>query len=270
MLKTLSKSKYAGYLATVYYLIRRDLRIFQEDFGGKFVDTAILLFTTVLIFSYFLPAYGLKSDYGPFVLIGVIAGFGFFEVIGKVAVMIADMEGDKTILYTLTLPIPSWLVFVYIALSWSLISSIISLLLFPLGKLVLLSQFDLSKISLWRFPLIFVLSNLFFGFFALWISSVTKKMSNISHLFVRVINPMYMFGGYLYSWTAIYSISHAAAYAHLINPLLYIMEGMRAAILGQEGYLPFWFSFIVLAAFTLVVGWDAIRRLQKRLDCITT
>ncbi len=259
---------YGGYFTTVGYLIRRDLRVFKEEFWGKFIDLCILLVTTILIFSYFLPSYGLSADYGPFILIGAIAGFAFFEVIGKVSIMIADMEGDKTILYTLTLPIPSWLVFVYIGISWSLLSSILSLLLFPLGKLVLFSQFDLGKISLVRLIPIFLLSNLFFGFFALWLTSVLKKMSSLSHLFVRVVNPMFMFGGYMYSWYAVYHISPLVGYAHLINPVLYVMEGMRAAALGQAGYLPFWFSFTALTIFTLVIGWDALRRLQKRLDCV--
>lgn len=264
-----NSAKYTGYLKTIYYLIRRDLRVFRGEFWGKFIDTGLLLFTTIIIFGYFLPSYGLRADYGSFLLIGVIAGFGFFEVIGKVSAMIADMEGDRTILYTLTLPIPSRLVFVYLAISWAVLSSIMSLLLFPLGKLLLFSQFDLSKINLIKLPLIFIMSNLFFGFFALWLSAVLKKMSNLSHLFIRVINPMYSFGGWWYSWQAIYKISPAIGYAHFINPLLYVMEGMRAATLGQEGYLPFWFSFVALTAFTWLIGWDAIRRLQKRLDCVT-
>ncbi len=255
-------------MATVGYLIRRDLRVFREEFWGKFIDTALLLFTTVVIFGYFLPAYGLKADYGPFLLIGVIAGFGFFDVIGKVSLMIADIEGDRTILYTLTLPIPSSLVFVYIAVSWALLSAVMSLLMFPVGKLLLFKQFDLMKIDLLQLVPIFILSNLFFGFFALWLSGVLKKMSNLTHLFVRVINPMYSFGGWWYSWDAIYRISPAIGYAHFINPLLYVMEGMRAATLGQEGYLPFWFSFFALLLFTVVLGWDAIRRLKKRLDCV--
>ena len=258
-----------NYLTTVYYLIRRDLRIFKEEFWGKLIDTSLLLFTTVVIFGYFLPAYGLKTDYGPFLLIGVFAGFGFFEVMGKVSVMIADLDGDRTILYTLTLPIPSWLVFVYIGVSWAILSWIMSLLMFPLGKLLLFSQFDLAKISLLKLPLIFIMSNLFFGFFALWLVAVLKKMSNLSHLFVRVINPMYSFGGWWYSWFAIYSISPILGYLHLVNPLLYVMEGMRAATLGQEGYLPFWFSLAGLTIFTVGLAWDAIRRLQKRLDCVT-
>lgn len=255
-------------LSTVYYLILRDFRVFKEDFWGKFIDTAILLFTTVLVFSYFLPSYGLEEGYGPFILIGVISGFGFFEVMGKVSTMIADLDGDRTILYTLTLPIPSWLVFVYFGISWSLLSSIMTLLLFPLGKLVLYSQFDLSHINFFKLPLIFISSNLFFGFFALWLSSIFKKMSSLSHLFVRVINPMYMFGGYMYSWLSVYKFSPAIAYIHLCNPLLYVMEGMRAATLGQKEYLPFWFSFLALTLYTIVIAWDAVRRMKKRLDCV--
>lgn len=262
----MSRSK--QYLLTVYHLLKRDLRIFKEEFLGKLIDTSLLLFTTVVIFGYFLPAYGLKMDYGPFLLIGVIAGFGFFEVIGKVSVMIADLEGDRTILYTLMLPIPAWLVFVYIAISWAMISSIMSLLMFPLGKILLFSKFDLTKINLFELPLIFIISNLFFGFFALWLVSILKKMSSISHLFVRVINPMYSFGGWWYSWFTIYGISPILGYLHLINPLLYVMEGMRAATLGQKGYIPFWWSLAGLTLFTLVLAFDSIRRLQKRLDCV--
>lgn len=257
-----------NYLAIMRHLVHRDLRVFKGEFWGKFIDTGLLLFTTVMIFGYVLPTYGIGTDYGPFLLVGVIAGFGFFEVMGKVSMMIADLEGDRTILYTLTLPLPSWLVFIYIAVSWALLSSIMGLLMFPLGKLLLFSQFTLAKMSFLKLPLIFILSNLFFGFFALWLVAVLKRMSNLAHLFVRVINPMYSFGGWWYSWMAISTISPIIGYLHLANPLLYVMEGMRAATLGQEGYLPFWISFTALAAFTIVIAWDAIRRLQKRLDCV--
>lgn len=250
--------RYQAYASTILNLILRDLRVFRVDFWGKFIDTCIMLFSTVVIFSYFLPSYGLRPDFGPFLLIGVIAGFGFFDVVGKVATMTADMAGDKTILYTISLPIPSWLVFVYLGLSWSLHSSIICLLLFPLGKLLLFSQFDLTIINYPKLFLMFIMSNVFFGFFALWIASMCKKISSISHLFIRVINPMYMFGGYLYSWYSVYALSAIGGYLSLANPLIYTMEGMRAAILGQEGYLPFWFSFIALMLFTIAFACDGL------------
>lgn len=266
MLRT--KSMSLDYLAVMFHLMRRDFQVFRSEFWGKFIDTSLLLFTTITVFGYFLPSYGLESNYGSFLLVGVIAGFGFFEVMGKVSTMIADLEGDKTILYTLSLPLPSWLVFSYFAASWAMLSSIMSLLMFPIGKLLLWNQFTFAHINPIQLVSIFVVSNLFFGFFALWLVAMLKKMSNLAHLFIRIINPMYSFGGWWYSWVAVFGISPALGYLHLVNPLLYVMEGMRAAVLGQEGYLPFWGSFSALSGFTLLFAWDAIRRLKKRLDCV--
>ena len=269
MLQSKKISRYADFLSTAAQLIRRDLTVFKGEFWGKFIDAGILLFTTVSVFAYILPSYGLPADYGSFVLIGAIGRYGFFEVIGKVSMMIADIEGDRTILYTLSLPIPSWLVFVYIAVSWAIVWSIIALLMFPVGKLILFTQFDLGKISWFKLPLIFIASHLFLGFFALWLCSMMKNISSLGHLLTRVINPMNIFGAWLYSWQTAYDLSPAVGIAHLINPFLYVMEGMRAAALGQEGYIPFWHSFWVLSAFTAVLGWIAVRRLQKRMDCVT-
>ena len=259
--------RYKEYSLIVYHLLRRDFRIFKETFWGKFIDTCLMLFTSVIIFSYFLPAQGLNAGYGPFVLVGIIAGFGFFDVIGKITTLIIDMEGEKTILHTLSLPLPSWLVFFQIGLSWSLHSLITCALLFPMGKLLLFYQFDLSKINYFKLIPMFLLSNLFFGFFALWLASILKKMSSLQHLFVRFINPMYMFGAFMYPWQTSYALSPIIGYASLVNPLVYVMEGMRAAMLGQAGSLPFWGSFGILSAFMLFFAWHAICRLLKRLDC---
>lgn len=262
------RSNAIDYTTTIYHLICRDLRVFKGEFWGKLIDTSLLLFTTIVIFGYFLPSYGLTSNYGPFLLVSLIAGFGFFEMMGRVSIMIADLEGDRTILYTLTLPIPSWAVFVYLAVSWAILSSLVSLLMFPIGKLLLFKEFTLIHMNLLQFPLIFMMSNLFFGFFALWLSAILKNMNSLSHLFVRIINPMYSFGGWWYSYYTIAKLSPELGYIHLINPLLYVTEGMRAAVLGQDGYLPFWMSLAMLTGFTLLFAWDGIRRLQRRLDCV--
>ena len=87
--------------------------------------------------------------------------------------------------------------------------------------------------------------NLFFGFFALWLSSVVKGMTSLNSLWLRYIAPMWMFGGYVYSWQQAYSMSHVVGYISLVNPMIYVMEGMRAAALGNANYLPFWVCIIV-------------------------
>ncbi len=256
------------YFNTFYQLIRRDLFVFRGEYWGRLIDICLMLATTVLVFRYFMPFFGLDTNYGPFILVGGVASFGFFEVIGRVGQLIADLEGERTITYTMTLPLPSSLILCYFGVSWAIQSMLVSSLLLPLGKLLLFTEFDLEKISFFKLGLIFLMSHLFYGFFALWVASLTQYISSLSHLFIRVINPIYMFGAYFYSWQAAYQLSPVVGYLSLLNPLVYVMEGMRAAILGQQGYLPFWFSFFMLFLFTILCGYKAVGRLKLRLDCV--
>lgn len=261
------KNKYKQYFTTLYYLLQRDLKVFKTMFWGKVIDSCIFLFTIVITFEYFLPQYGLTDGYGSFIVSGVIVGYGFYEIIGRVTGLIWDIEGAQTITYPLMLPVTSEIIFFYLGLSYAIFSSIFGLILFPLGKIALGNGFNLRIINYYQLIPIFLLSNLFFGFFALWIGSLAKK-STSGDLFARVVNPLYSLGGYFYAWESVYNISPIAGYINLINPLIYVMEGMRAAMLGQKGFLPYWFSFTMLFLFTSFFAWDAIRRLKRRLDCV--
>ena len=57
-------------------------------------------------------------------------------------------------------------------------------------------------------------------------------------------------------------------YIALLNPLLYPMEGIRAAFFGQGGFISFWFCISMLSFFTILFGFIGIKRLKKRLDFI--
>lgn len=256
-----------GQLYCASQLILKDLVLFFRGFWDKFIDLAIMLILNVVVFGYFMP--GLTPDFGSFILVGAIASFGFFEVVGKVGELIADIDGDRTINSKLILPLRSWTVFCSQAISWALESAIVNILLFPLGKLLLFSHFNLSKISYGKLLLMIIMTNLFFGFFALWITSMLKGgMRALSHLWVRYISPLYMFGCYFYPWSSAYALSPLIGYASLLNPFVHIMEGTRSAVLGAQGYLPFWPSFFALALFTAIFGIHGISRLKKRLDCV--
>ena len=140
--------------------------------------------------------------------------------------------------------------------------------MFPIGKLLVFKGIDLSTISYPRLIAIFLTSQLFFGFFALWLASILKNLSGLNSLWLRYIAPMWMFGGYTFSWESAYQMNPTLGYFLLINPMIYVMEGMRAAVIGQEGYLPFWSCFIVLWGVILACASHAIYRLKRRLDCV--
>lgn len=252
----------------LWQLLRRDMRVFRRGYFDDFINTTFVLFTTVIVFGYFMGRLGLKLDYGTFILLGAIGSFGILDIIGKTGILIGDIEGDRTINYFLTLPLPSWLVFANMGLSYAIRSFFMTLPLFVWGKIFLPTQFDLSIINYPRLIIIFVTLHLFFGYFAIWVASMIKHLKAISSLYFRIINPMFMFGCYLFPWREAFNIDKAIGYILLINPMTYVQEGIRAAALGQEGYIPFWYSFFALWFFILVLGTHGILRLKKRLDCI--
>jgi len=249
-------------------LMKQALLSFRREFAVKLFDTFCMFFTIVIVFCYFMPQEGVREGYASFFLIGAIASFGFIEIVGKVGAFMADLQGDRAISHSLVMPIRPDLVFIYIGLQWALTSAFLSIFLFPLGKLLLFKGFDLSLISYPHLIPMFVTTNLFFGYFALWLASVIKDVSNLTSLWVRYISPIWMFGAYFYSWEAAYSLSPVIGVITLLNPMTYVMEGMRAATLGQTGYLPYAFSLVMLWGFIVICTWHAIRRLKKRLDCV--
>lgn len=252
----------------IWQLLRKDLKQYQRLYPGKFFDTCFLLLTNVLVFGYFMPMLGLPGSYGTFILIGAIASFGLFDIVSQVGEFIFDIEGDKKITFTLALPIPFWAVFIQLVLKWSLYILTLCTPLFLIGKLFLWDRFSLAEINYLKLLLIFPTSSLFFGFFSLWITSMLKRINSIGSLFMRVINPLFMFGGYFFTWESSFELSKTIGYVLLFNPMIYVMEGMRAACLGQQGYLPFWACFCALWIFNLFLGTWAIGKLKKRLDCV--
>ena len=77
-----------------------------------------------------------------------------------------------------------------------------------------------------------------------------------------------MFGAYYYSWQSAYAFSPVFGYISLVDPLVYIMEGTRSAVLGPEGYLPFWICMTTLWCFIFAFGYFACKRLKRRLDAV--
>ena len=56
---------------------------------------------------------------------------------------------------------------------------------------------------------------------------------------------MFMFSGYFYSFDNLHKLSPIASYLNLINPVIYAVEGVRTAVLGQNGNIPFYIAFLL-------------------------
>ncbi len=249
-------------------LMRKDLVQFRRVYRGRFFDTCLLLFTNMAVFGYFMPDFGISSSYAAYLLLGAIASFGLFDTTNQVGDLLSDLDGDQTIQFTLAMPAPYWVIFGQLSAKWVVQNVLLCVPLFLVGKLILWNQFDLKTIHWPQMTLIFITASCFFGVFGLWMTAVIQRIKSLSTLYLRFIVPLFMFGAYFFTWKSTFGISPILSYALLINPMVYVMEGMHAAGLGQAGFLPLWTCCLALWGFILVLGIHAIRTLKKRLDCV--
>lgn len=253
-------------IRTCARLVWRDMAVFWPSFPGRLLNGAIWAGITIAVFQFI--GFGDAVNLGLFMACANAVSWGFFEVMENVARFIADLQGERSISYALTLPLPQWMVFVRFALSNALQAMAIAVFILPMAKLMLWNNFNLANMSLIKVIIIFVLAHLFYGFFSLWLASMVKSLEAIGDIWMRVVFPLWFLGGYQFTWATFVIKSPVLAYINLFNPLIYCFEGIRGAVLGQEGYLNFWLCCGALIVFTIFVAVVGTHRMMKRLDCL--
>lgn len=257
-----------SYTKTFLALLETDFKIYKRTVKDKLINVFIWILTIVLVTAYLMPFFGLHKSYIPFTCASLIASAGLFEIFPSAANFISDLEGNNIISFYLTLPIPSWLIFVRNILFYSFNTITLAFFVLPLCKILLGNDFPLSQFNFVQFILMFTVTALFYAAFTVWITSRIVSMEKIENIWMRFVYPLWFLGGFQYSYKVLHAFNPWLAYSNLADPILYVMEGMRAAVLGQEGSLNVWICITVLSICTIGFGWIGIARLKQRLDFI--
>lgn len=260
--------KIFSYLAICKNLIYSDLLIFKQMVVDKVIDIAIWVVITVGVNAYIMPYFGLAQEFGMFQLGGVIAAIGLFELYTTSVDLVSDFEGDCIINYRLTLPIPSWLALLSKAAYFFIIYLILSIAMVPVGKLCLWHQFDLSKVDYIKFAIALIVQSIFYASFSLFAASIIENMTKLGSIWARFIFPMWFMGGFCFSWVALHSVFPTVAWINLINPMIYITESTRVAMIGPEGYLNFWLCIVAIVVFSIICFVWGLHNIKKRLDYV--
>jgi ABC-type polysaccharide/polyol phosphate export permease len=245
-------------------LIKAHFYIARQALPGKIINFYVWAFCSLVVMGYIMQEFGLASDYGCFQLATVIGTVGLFEVYGNSFRCIVDFEGDRYISYLLTLPLSPAIVWWSMICSYTLIGIILSLVMLPFGKLLLGNSFSFANVSWFKFIVMLILANIFYGVFTIAVTAHVGAMSKMENVWSRFIFPLWFLGGFQFSWASVYKLSQPLAYVLLCNPILFVMEGTRAALLGQGDCLPWGICCAVLCGF-IIVGWLYGNYKMKRL-----
>jgi ABC-type polysaccharide/polyol phosphate export permease len=260
--------KMLNYGKTLQALLLADFVIFKKEYLNKIINVMIVTSTQILVTVHILPYFGLRPDFGLFMLGAWLSSYPLWEGYPMIANLISDISGEKKITYELLLPIPSSIVFLRLIISFALQSIATSILIIPLGKLFLPVQFDFSNVSWIACIVMFFVNSIFIGSFSIFVVSMIRHISSLEAAWQRFIFPLWFLGGFEFSWVAFHAIFPKASYLLLFNPIIYSNEGFRHALLQDESFIPTKICVIVLflfASFFAIVGF---KRLKKRLDFI--
>lgn len=256
-----------NYWKTFSYLLWAELKVFKQAYWGKVIDSAIWVSILSFISCYIQPHLGVPQSFALVTLSGLLANAGLMEIYPNAMGFATDLTGTRQISYELTLPIPSWLIILKKMIYFAITSATIGVYVLPIGKLLLGNRLDFGNIAWAKLLLVFVLTNIFGGAFAVWVASKVVRVAT-DHTWMRFVFPLWFLGGFSFTWYSFYSFSPVLACIDLINPYIYISEGIRAALLGQEGFINFWLCCFAIVCWTGCFAWWGIVRLKRQLDFV--
>lgn len=251
----------------LYQLLLRDFFIFKITYFHKLRIALIRFMLSIFVAKTLLPSMGL-INYGPFILISSMTCYGFFIAAFQAIEMIYDLTEQQAIYYELTLPIKPLLILVKYSISTALQAAIISISLLPFGMIVLGTIHPFTCFSLLKFLLMLSAASIFYGSFMLILASITPTMLQVENLWLRLIFPMWYLGCFQFSWQSLYTVLPICAYLDCLNPMTWIMEGMRSATIQTTGPLPFYGCVCITLLYAALAFLIGSNWMKKRLDCL--
>jgi ABC-2 type transport system permease protein len=97
----------------------------------------------------------------------------------------------------------------------------------------------------------------------LWLGTVVDPRK-IQMIFAVILLPLTMLGCVYYPWSALHVIRWLQIVV-LLNPMVYMTEGLRAALTPGLGHMPLWAILVALVGGTLVFGSAAVRTFHNRV-----
>jgi len=204
------------------------------------------------------------GGFGTVLLPGLMAVAIMFSGIAAVALPLAQEFGiTREIDDRVMCPLPIAAVAMEKIIFSAIQSVLAAALVFPLAYYIPSTPVLAHVTSWWFLSAVVVLASLLAGALGLTIgTSVQPKQ--IGLIFGVVIVPITFLGCVYYPWTALTHIRWLQI-GVLVNPIVYMSEGLRAALTPSTGHMPEVMILAMLTFFTVLLTWAGMRGFARRV-----
>lgn len=181
--------------------------------------------------------------------------------------LLFDLENTRYIDYQITLLSPR-LIIVERILFTSFFTFFILVPFFPISKLLLGSWFVTTNTSWPALILMIYLGALCCSAYTQFYACIIPNSRKLRSFWMRINFALITFAGFFIPWYVMKQFSSVLGYVLLLNPLLYITEGLRQAILGSSDYMSLWVCYLMLLFWTAMLTLLCWYFFKKRVDHI--
>jgi ABC-2 type transport system permease protein len=251
-------------------LFVRDLVVLRKSLKEFLPRTLLQPFLLVFVFTYVFPKIGQSvggagagaAEFSTRLVAGVIGLAIIFQGIQSVALpMVQEFGYTREIEDRVLAPLPVSLVAIQKAMTGAFNGLFAALLVFPIAAIVPATPVHLDI----SWPVLLTLTPLAcYMCGALGLTFGTRfDPRTVPMLFGIVVLPLTFLGAIYYSWESLAAIKWLQILV-LVNPLVYMCEGFRAALTTSE-HMSLWAVYPVMIAFSALFTWLGIAGFKKRV-----
>jgi ABC-2 type transport system permease protein len=270
-------------LRTFNAMMAREFRVLRRNAIATFTRAVMQPLLFVFVFAYVFPKIGGGFNLGGATAAddGAVAGsvnFATILVPGLMASMLL-MQGIMAVTFPLVMefswqrtiedralaPVPIRVLATQKIVAGAVQSFIGALIVFPIVLLVHASgQAPSVDVTNWAlFAVILVFSSLLTSTLGLLLGTIMDPRK-MQMLFAVILLPATMLGCVYYPWSALHHIRWLQILV-LINPMVYMSEGLRAVLTPSLGHMPMWGVLLALIGGTVIFGYLGARTFTKRV-----
>ncbi|HET9086405.1 MAG TPA: ABC transporter permease [Acidobacteriaceae bacterium] len=261
------------YARAFWGLMLRDFRVLRREVGPFAIRVAMNPLLFLFVFTYIFPRIGQSfgnasaggaMNFGTVLLPGLMAVAIMFTGIAAVALPLSSEFGiTREIDDRVMCPLPVAGVAIE-KICFSALQSLLSaFIVFPLAYFIPDQPVHVHVSNYLLLGAVIVLASLVSGALGLTIGTSVEPRQ-IGLIFSVVVVPITFLGCVYYPWALLYHVRWLQ-YAVLLNPIVYMSEGLRAALTPALPHMPVWLISGALVVFLLLLGGAGIRGFLRRV-----
>ncbi|HEY2488172.1 MAG TPA: ABC transporter permease [Streptosporangiaceae bacterium] len=263
-------------MKTFAAMMAREGRVLRRNMIGTFMRTVMQPLLFVFVFTYVLPKIGAAgilgagaaagTTFATVLLPGLMASMLFTQGIMAVTFpLVMEFSWQRTIEDRALAPVPIRVLAIQKIIAGAVQAFIGALIVIPIVLLVHApGQAPQVNVTNWAL-LAFILAagSLLTASLGLLLGTLMDPRK-MQMLFAAILLPATMLGCVYYPWSALSSIRWLQI-AVLVNPMVYMSEGLRAVLTPQTGHLAMWAILLVLVGGTALLGYLGTKAFTRRV-----